>query len=129
MGSVILNAGRTVEANRVSGLGGTAEVNVGIGSGTGTTAATDTALFTEFTTATWASYARGAQTPTLGTTAVANDTIRWSDTFTAPVAETVTNAGVFDAATGGNGLLKSDFAGIPLNPNDSVTLNSVLQYT
>lgn len=130
MATIMSNSGRQIQTNLVSGLGGTAPNYIAIGSGAGTAGVTDTTLFTEYTTGTWTSYARLNTTPTRGTTSVTNDTITWqSAAFTAPGAETVTNAGNFDAATVGNLLCKGDFSGIVLATNDTLTIKVTLQYT
>lgn len=130
MATVVTNAGRAIQSNLVSGLGGTAPNFIAIGSGAGTAAAADTTLSTEYTTGTWTGYARLNTTPTRTTTSVANDTIQWqSAAFTAPGAETVTNAGNFDASTVGNLLVHGDFSGIVLATNDTLTLKITLQYT
>jgi hypothetical protein len=131
MAIVMTNSGRAVQTNLVSGLGGTAPNYIAIGSGAGTSAAADTTLFTEYTTGTWTGYARLNTTPTRGTTSVTNDTITWqSAAFTAPGAETVTNAGNFDQlASGGNCLIKGDFTGVVLATGDTLTVKVTLQYT
>jgi hypothetical protein len=129
MATVVSNAGRAVETNMVSGLGGTAPNYLAIGSGAGTAAVADTTLFTEYTTGTWSGYARINATPTRQTTSVTNDTVKWTGTFTAPASETVTNAGNFDASTVGNLLVKGDFTGVALASGDSLTLTITLQYT
>jgi len=130
MAIVMSNSGRAIQTNLVSGLGGTAPNYIALGSGAGTAAATDTTLFTEYTTGTWTGYARLNTTPTRGTTSVTNDTITWqSAAFTAPGAETVTNAGSFDAATVGNLFIKSDFTGVVLATGDTLTVKVTLQYT
>lgn len=130
MATVMTNAGRAVQTNLVSGLGGTAPNFIAIGSGAGTAGVTDTTLFTEYTTGTWTGYARLSTTPTRGTTSVTNDTITWqSGAFTAPGAETVTNAGNFDASTSGNIFIKGDFTGVVLATNDTLTIKITEQYT
>jgi len=129
MATVIAASMRAIYTNLVGGLGGTPPNNWGIGSGAGTSAATDTTLFTEYTTATWASYARVNAVPTRQTTTISNDTLKWGPSFTAGAAQTVTNAGSFDAATAGSLGIKSDFTGIPLSVGDSLTLNCTLQFT
>lgn len=95
---------------------------IGIGSGAGTTAAADTALFTEYTTGTWTGYARTSTSGTQVTTTTTNDTYQVQGTFTAPSAETVTNAGAFDALTTGNLFIKGDFTGVPLATGDSIQI-------
>ncbi len=129
LATVISNAMRAIYTNLVGGLGGTAPNFWGIGSGAGTSAQADTTLFTEYTTATWAGYARVNATPTRQATTLPNDTLKWSPSFTAGAAETVTNAGSFDAATAGSLGIKGDFTGIPLSSGDSLTLNATLQFT
>ena len=76
---------------------GTEPLYIGWGVSAGTTAKTDTTLFGE----------------------------RLVDLATA--AGTVTNAGLFDAASGGNLYLKGDFTGIGLAAGDAIafTINSV----
>lgn len=122
MASVLANTGRAIMTNLISGLGGTAPNYLAIGSGVGTSGATDTALFTEYTTGTWSGYARVNATPTRTTVNVANDTCRWTATWTAPATQTVTNGGNFDATTLGNLYIKGDWTGIPLGVGDSITL-------
>ncbi len=129
MATVITALARAVFTGLVGGLGGTAPNNWGIGSGAGTSAATDTALFTEYTTATWANYARVNAIPTRATVTNANDQLKWSPSFTAGATQTVTNAGSFDASASGSLVIKADFTGIPLSPGDSLTLNATLQFT
>jgi hypothetical protein len=102
---------------------------IGIGSGAGTAAVGDTTLFTEFTTGTWTGYARVTGTLTQQTTTLTNDTYRCVGTFTAPAAEAVTNAGLFDALTTGNLLIKGDFATVNLALNDTLTLTFNLQFS
>lgn len=124
MATILTNAGRAINAARM--LGATpAQLepkNVAIGSGTGTSAITDTTLFTEYTTAAWTGYARGAAAGTQTTTSVTNDTAQWQDTFTAGAAQTVTNAGNFDATTVGNLHIKGDFTGVVLANGDSIQI-------
>lgn len=124
MATLLVNAGRAINAGRM--LGATpaqAEPkNIGIGSGAGTTAVTDTTLFTEYTTGTWTGYARTSAAGTQTTTSVTNDTAQWVGTFTAGAAQTVTNAGNFDAATVGNLHIKGDFTGVVLANGDSIQI-------
>lgn len=102
---------------------------IGIGSGAGTAAVGDTTLFTEFTTGTWTGYARTSNAGTQVTTTLTNDTYQNVGVFTAPAAEAVTNAGIFDASTAGNLLIKGDFATINLATNDTLTLTFKLQFS
>jgi len=122
LATVKTNAGRAIATNLITGLGGTVPNFIAIGSGAGTAAVADTTLFTEYTTGTWAGYARVNATPTRTTTSVTNDTSRWNASFTAGAAQTVTNAGNFDALTVGNLFIKGDFTGIVLANGDSISI-------
>lgn len=100
-----------------------------LGSGAGTAAVGDTTLFTEFTTGTWTGYARTSNAGTQVTTTLTNDTYQNVAVFTAPAAEAVTNAGLFDALTVGNLLIKGDFSTVNLALNDTLTLTFKLQFS
>ena len=84
------------------------------GSGSGTTQESDTTLFNE------ESEGRVEGTATIITTNVTNDTYKVVGTLTADGTKTITNAGLFDAASNGNLFVKGDFQGIPLNAGDSI---------
>ena len=122
MATFLLDGGLDVVTNRIKGAG-TEPVNVGWGTGAGTTARTDTTLFTEklvdLTTGAGTDHTAG--TSTRQTTNTTNDTYQVVATRTATGAGTVTNAGLFDAASGGNLFLKGDFTGIGLSSGDSIT--------
>lgn len=128
MATLIVNTGKAIFAGLVSGATAALPNHIGIGTGAGTTAATDTTLFTEETTGTWAGYARTANAGTRSTTTLTNDTANFSGTFTAPSAQAITNAGCFDAASAGNLCLKGDFATVNLATNDSLTVNISIQF-
>lgn len=112
--TLLVNGGRAIITNLVSGLGGTVPKFVAWGTGAGTTGATDTTLFTE------SSEARTSGTVTQQTTTTTNDSYRVVGTITATGARTITNAGLFDASTSGNLFFKTDFTGIVLATNDSI---------
>jgi len=120
--SVLLNAGRAIITARLKGLGAEPSY-VAWGTGAGTAAASDTTLFTE------ASESRVAGATSQQTVSVTNDAYRIVGTITAGGAKTITNAGCFDASSGGNGFIKGDFAGVPLNPNDSIQFTFQVQFT
>ena len=61
-----------------------------------------------------------AGTSTRQTTNTTNDTYQVIATRTATGAGTVTNAGLWDAASGGNLFLKGDFTGIGLSSGDAI---------
>jgi len=90
---------------------------IGWGTGTGTAAKADTALFTE------ASEARVAAT----VSQPAADKNQWVGTLTADAAKTITNAGLLDAATGGNLVIHGDFTGIALATGDKIEFTISLE--
>jgi hypothetical protein len=122
-----VNGGPAIVTNLVSGIGGTVPKFVAIGSGGVATTAADTSLSTEYTTGTWTGYARTSNTPTRTTTTQTNDTLNVTGTFTAGAAQTVTNAGCFDASTSGNLFVKGDFTGVVLANGDSIQINITWQ--
>ena len=101
---------------------------IGIGSGAGTSTTSDTTLFTEYTTGTWTGYARTSNAGTQVTVTNTNDTAQWVGTFTAGAAQTVTNAGNFDASTAGNLFVKGDFTGVVLANGDSIQVTIKLTF-
>ena len=92
---------------------------IGWGTGTGTAAAGDTALFTE------AAEARVTATRTQP----ADDTIQWVGTLTSSSSQTITNAGNFTASTGGTLIVHGDFTGIALNDGDKIEFTISIQIT
>lgn len=120
MATLVVNNGKGIITNRIKGAG-TEPVNVGWGTGAGTTAATDTTLFTEALVSLSAGTTdHTAGTSTQQTTTTTNDTYQVVATRTATGAGTVTNAGLWDAASGGTLFLKGDFTGIGLASGDSI---------
>lgn len=129
MATFVVDGGLAITTNRLSG-GGTEPKYIGWGTGAGTAAATDTTLFTEALvdlTAGTTDHTTG--TSSQQTTSTTNDTYRVTGTRTATGAGTVTNAGLWDAASGGNLFLKGDFTGIGLAINDSIAFTFNAQYT
>jgi hypothetical protein len=124
-----VDGGLAIFTNRLKGSG-TEPLNIGWGTGAGTAVATDTTLFTEklvdLTTSAGTDHTVG--TSTQQTTTTTNDTYRVVGTRTATGAGTVTNAGLFDAASGGNLFFKGDFTGIGLSSGDAIqfTMNTQL---
>lgn len=120
MATFVVDGGLDIVTNRIKGAG-TEPLNVGWGTGAGTTVRTDTTLFTEKDTdLSAAGPNRTAGTSTRQTTTTANDTYQVVATRTATGAGTVTNAGLWDATSGGNLFLKGDFTGIGLASGDSI---------
>lgn len=125
MATVVTNAGRDIITNRLNGAG-TTPLNIGWGTGAQTTAlVTDTTLgpttvekLVDLSTSAGTDHTVGVVTRQ--TTTVTNDTFQVVGTRTATGAGTVTVAGLFDAASGGNLFLKGDFAGIALSSGDAI---------
>ena len=122
MATFVLDTGLAITTNRLR-AGGTEPLYIGWGIGAGTTARTDTTLFSErdvdlaTTTGT-----RTTGTSSQQTTTTTSDTYQVTGTRTATGAGTVTNAGLWDTSTigSGNAFLKGDFTGVGLAINDSI---------
>ena len=123
MATLLVNAGKAIVTNRIKGAG-TEPLNAAWGTGAGTTAATDTTLFTEATP-------RAAGTSTQQTTSVTNDTYQVVATITAAGALAITNAGLFDVitASSGNMFVKGDFSVINLATGDSIQFTFKTQFS
>jgi hypothetical protein len=98
------------------------DIYVAWGTGGGTAAEVDTTLFTE------AAEARVAVTHSQQTTTTTGDTYQGVGTITSSSAQTITNAGLFDASTSGDMLLKGDFTGIILANGDKIEFTCQLQF-
>jgi hypothetical protein len=124
MATLLVNTGKAVVTNRVkNGATGATEPNyVAWGTGAGTTALTDTTLFTETGT-------RTAGTSTQQTTTTTNDTYQVVGTLTAGSTLAITNAGLFDASTVGNLFVKGDFSTVNLNSGDSIQFTFKTQFS
>jgi hypothetical protein len=128
LATFVVDGGLDIITNRIKGSG-TEPLNVGWGTGAGTTARTDTTLFTEKDVdLSAAGPARTAGTSSRVTTTTTNDTYQVAATRTATGAGTVTNAGLWDATSAGNLFLKGDFTGIGLASADSIafTVKAIL---
>jgi hypothetical protein len=114
MADVYTSAGEAFVVDQIDAFG-----TFYIAWGTGVTAAAkgDTTLVTE------ASEARVATTDTQP----AADTMQWVATITADGAKTISEAGVFDAATVGTLIMRSNFTGIVLALNDKIEFTFTLQ--
>lgn len=119
--TVVVNGGFAIITNRII-QSGTAPKYIGWGTGAGTAAASDTTLFTEklvdLSTSAGTDHTTGTESRT--TTTNSNDTYTVTGTRTATGGGTVTNAGLFDAASGGTLFVKGDFTGIGLSSGDSI---------
>ena len=122
MATLLVNTGKAVVTNYLNGGGATQPKYLAWGTGAGTTAATDTTLFTETGT-------RVSGTTSQVTTTTTNDTFQVVGTLTASGSVTITNAGTFDASTSGNLFVKGDFTGIALNSGDSIQFTVKVQFS
>lgn len=121
MATLLVNGGKAIVTNRILGSG-TQPNYVAWGTGAGTTAATDTTLFTE-------TGSRTSGTSSQQTTTTTNDTYQVIGTLTATGSVTITNAGLFDASTSGNLFVKGDFTGIALTSGDSIQFTFKTQFS
>lgn len=121
MATLMVNGGKAVVTNRIKGSG-TEPNYVAWGTGAGTTAATDTTLFSE-------TGSRVAGTSTQQTTSTTDDTYQVIGTLTAGSSLTITNAGLFDASSSGNLFVKGDFTGLALNSGDSIQFTFKTQFS
>jgi hypothetical protein len=129
-----VNAGRDILTNRIKGSG-TEPLNIGWGTGTQTTTlATDTGLgpttvekLVDLSTSAGTDHTVG--TSSRVTTTTTNDSYQVVGTRTATGAGTVTVAGLFDAASGGNLFVKGDFVGIGLASGDSIQFTFKVVYS
>jgi len=124
MATLLVNTGKAVVTNRINGSG-TTPLYVAWGTGAGTTAATDTTLFTESSSPA----TRATGTASQQTTSVTNDTFQVVGTLTSGTSQTITNAGTFDAVSSGNLFVKGDFTGIALNNGDSIQFTVKVQFS
>jgi len=122
MSTLLVNTGKAIVTNFLSGGAATVPKYVGWGTGAGTTAITDTTLFTETGT-------RSTGTASQVTTTTTNDTLQVAGTNTAGSALSITNAGLFDASTSGNLFAKGDFGTITLATGDSIAFTFKVQFS
>ncbi len=98
---------------------------IGWGTGAGTAAVGDTTLFTESSDPA----ARATATLSGVTTTQTGDTFQAVGTLTSTTTQSITNAGLFDAATTGNLVIKGDHAAVPLVSGDAIQYTFKLQQT
>lgn len=122
MATLLVNTGKAIVTNYLAGGAATQPKYVGWGTGAGTTAATDTTLFTE-------TGSRVAGTSSQQTTSTTNDTYQVIGTLTAGSSLTITNAGLFDASSSGNLFVKGDFTGVALTSGDSIQFTFKTQFS
>jgi sulfur carrier protein ThiS len=119
MANIFTDAGEAKTADLIDGTTASPTWRAAWGTGAGTAAKSDTTLFAE---------AAETRVVTVNSQPVANQN-QLVATVTSLSAQTITNAGVFDAATSGNMLLKSDFAGIALSSGDKIEFTFQLDWS
>ena len=123
MATIYTSAGEAKVVDLIDGVSAvhldTATAKIGWGTGAGTAAKADTILFTE------AAEARVAGTATQPLA----DKNQWVGTITSASAQTITNAGLLDAATAGNLVIHGDFTGIALATGDKIEFTITLEQT
>ena len=120
--TAVVNAGRAILTNRIIGSG-TEPKNVAMGTGTTAVALTDTTLGGEVES-------RTAGTSSRTTTSTTNDTYQVTGTVTATASRTIGEAGLFDAASGGNLFVRGVLAStISLASGDSIAFTFTVQVT
>ena len=123
MATIYTSAGEAKVVDLIDGTVATvlsnANAKIGWGTGAGTHIKGSTTLFVE------ASEARVAATVTQPLA----DKNQWVGTLTADAAKTITNAGLFDAATAGNLVVAGDFTGIALAIGDKIEFTISLEQT
>jgi len=126
------NHGRALMSGLITGVTSLLPKYIALGTGAVDPTATSTALTTELTTGNWAGYARATATMSQQTGSVTNDTAQYLASFTNPGTTNpiaITEAGNFDATSGGNSLVLADFAAINLNTGDSVQITISVKFT
>lgn len=122
---VFTNAGAAIVTNRII-QAGTAPKNIGWGTGTTAAAVTDTALVTEAAPTT--SGGRTVGTESRVTVSVANDTYQVVGLVTAGGSLAITEAGLFDAVTAGNLLIRGVFSAYNVVSSDTITFTFQLKF-
>ena len=117
--NLITNVGKAQVAGLINGVVTTPFKYIAIGTGTTAPSATDTALVSEV--------ARTQATVGRTTTSVTNDTATLDATFTFTASYAITEAGIFDASTGGNMLSRVTFAAINVASGDSLKISWKIQ--
>ena len=119
LASVFTTVGAAWVVDKITEEVQTSTMYIGWGTGAGTSAVGDTALFTE------ASEDRAVAEETQPSANV----VQWSATITADGSKTITNAGVFTASSGGTLVCKSDFTGRYIDAGDEITFTFQIQLT
>ena len=114
--NLIVNGGLALLASRLKDASATVPSHMAVGIGTASAAGSQTALVSESARVAFSS-------STIVTTNVTSDSLQYVATFGAGVATgTLTEAGIFNAATSGTMFSRTVFAAINKTASDSVTI-------
>lgn len=122
MAAVVVNGGKTIIVNRLMGSG-TEPKYLGWGTGAGTAAVGDTALFTA------AAESRVTGTSSAVTTSTTNDTYQVTGTITSSSGQSITNVGLWDASSGGDLFVHIDHGSTPLLAGESIAYTIGVQFS
>ena len=125
LATVFTNGGTAIVTNRII-QAGTAPKDIGWGVGIVAAAVTDTALGTESAPTT--AGGRTVGTESRVTTTVTSDTYQVAGTVTAGSTLAITEAGLFDAVTAGNMLIRSVFTAVNVVSGDSIAYTFQLKF-
>lgn len=123
--TVFTNAGAAIITNRVT-QAGTAPKNIGWGIGATAAAVSQTALVTESAPTTAGGRTVGTESRTTVTNT--NDNYQVAGTVTAAGTLAITEAGLFDAVSAGNMLIRGDFAAVNVLSGDSIAFTIGLKF-
>ena len=122
MATVLCTKGKEIISGRIADIG-SIPAYLGAGTGAGTADVADVTLFSETGT-------RVQCQASIVTTTTANDTCRFVGTITNfDAVKTLTNVGIFDAASSGNLLCKADSVNQVLDTNEGLTVTWDLKIT
>lgn len=125
LSTVFTNAGAAIVTNRII-QAGTAPKNIGWGTGTNAAAVGDTALQTEAAPTTSGGRTVGTESRTTVTNT--NDNYQVTGTVTAGSTLAITEAGLFDAVSSGNLLIRSVFSAVNVVSGDSIAFTFGLKF-
>lgn len=125
LATAFTNAGAAIVTNRIT-QAGTAPKYIGWGTGTGSAVVGDTALGTEAAPTTGGGRTVGTESRTTGS--VTNDQYTVTGTVTAGSTLAITEAGLFDAVSAGNLLIRGDFSAINVVSGDSIAFTFNLRF-
>jgi hypothetical protein len=117
--NLLTNVGLAQMAGLINGVVATPFTYVAVGTGTTAPSVTDTALVSEVM--------RVSATVSRTTTSVPNDTATWSAVFSFTASYALSEAGIFDASTGGNMLSRVTYPTLNVVSGDSLVINWKVQ--